>query len=302
MQRFLAPNIPTIILIMSFALIASLLKYWEWSTKRSRKRSHLTQDLLRGPGESLREKVEDMTRDIVALMMVSLFLPLVFYSIFMSGFIFNKVASNIIYYLAGIIWLIIVGYPLYKIYRLLKLRRQYVLGWEAEVAVGQELNLLMRKGYWVFHDFPANKFNIDHIVIGPNGVFAVETKGRPKRTDTTGKTDAQVSFDGTKLTFPNWSETSPINQAQRQAQWLQDWLSKATGADVLVQPVLALPGWFIKRTKQGGLPVINGKTPEKFFEKFGTQIMSEQSINQVVHQIDQKCRTIGPRSYVAPTS
>lgn len=297
MQHFLTSNIPTIIFISVFALIASLLKYWEWSTKRSRKRSHLTQDLLRGPGESLREKVDDMSMDIMAMMMVSLFLPLIFYSTLISGFAFSKTALSITYYLTGFLCLIAVGYPLYKIHKLLKLRRQYVLGWEAEVAVGQELNLLMRMGYWVFHDFPANNFNIDHVVIGSNGVFAVETKGRPKRTDSNGKTDTEVAFNGTKLMFPSWSETSPINQAQRQAEWLEDWLLKAVGGSVKVQPVLALPGWFIKRTKQGGLPVINGKNPEKFFEKYGKQVLSEQTINQIVYQVDQKCRTVRARSY-----
>ena len=39
----------------------------------------------------------------------------------------------------------------------------------------------MRDGFAVFHDVPGDKaFNVDHVVIGPQGVFAVETKGRGK--------------------------------------------------------------------------------------------------------------------------
>ena len=53
---------------------------------------------------------------------------------------------------------------------------------DAEIETGNQLNRLMKHGYDVFHDLPANGSNIDHLVIGPNGVFAVETKGRRKPT------------------------------------------------------------------------------------------------------------------------
>jgi hypothetical protein len=52
------------------------------------------------------------------------------------------------------------------------------IGYDGELATAQELNQLMRHGYYVFHDLQAENFNIDHIVIGPAGVFAVETKSR----------------------------------------------------------------------------------------------------------------------------
>jgi hypothetical protein len=37
-------------------------------------------------------------------------------------------------------------------------------GYDAELAVGQELDKLMREGAWVFHDVPGENFNIDHVV------------------------------------------------------------------------------------------------------------------------------------------
>lgn len=78
-----------------------------------------------------------------------------------------------------------IGLTVYCLTNLLKhlnLRRSYQLGYEGEIAVGQELNQLMLDGYRVYHDFPGDKFNIDHIVVGPPGVFAVETKARSKPT------------------------------------------------------------------------------------------------------------------------
>lgn len=299
MHPAISSNIPVIIFLSSLVLIACLIKYWGWSTKLSKKKSPLTQDLLRGPGDSLRIKIDDMTTDILAYLTITIVIPLIGYaSVLSQSMAKGKLPNTFTFAFIAVISLCIVGFMLYKTYRTLKLRRQYSLGLEAEVAVGQELNLLMRDGYWVFHDFPADNFNIDHIVIGKNGIFAVETKGRPKRFNPNGKVDAEVVFDGSKLTFPGWSETKPIEQAQRQAKWLQDWLTKAIGQTVNTQPVLALPGWYVKRTTQNGLPVINGKNPGKLFEKYGTQLISEQLINQIVYQIEQKCRTVAPRSYV----
>lgn len=115
---------------------------------------------------------------------------------------------------------------------MLNRRRKFRLGYEGELAVGQELNQLLREGYEVYHDFPADKFNIDHIIIGPAGVYAVETKTRQKPTTGSGQSDAKVVYDGQKLKFPDWVETKPLAQVRRQAQWLSKWLSSAVGNSI----------------------------------------------------------------------
>ena len=51
-------------------------------------------------------------------------------------------------------------------------------GERGELAVAEVLDNLRGLGYGVFHDLRRDGFNIDHIVVGPGGVFAVETKFR----------------------------------------------------------------------------------------------------------------------------
>lgn len=298
MHKILTSNLPTLIFLFSFAVITCLLKYWDWSTKRSNKKSPLTQDLLRAPGESLVLKINDMTIDILMYMTFILIFPMMLCMFLLSQYAFShKLPSNFTFILFGIIFIGGMSYLVFKLYQQLKLRRMHRLGLEAEMAVGQELNLLMRQGYWVFHDFPADNFNIDHIVIGTNRVFAVETKGRPKRHDKNGKVEAKVAFDGARLVFPGWSERKPVEQAKRQAKWLQDWLTKALGQHISVQSVLALPGWYIERSTQSDLSVINGKNCGLVFDKLGRESLSEELVNQIKYQIDLKCRTVTTRSY-----
>lgn len=47
---------------------------------------------------------------------------------------------------------------------------------EGEKAVGRFLDRLRERGYSVFHDVLGANFNIDHVLVGPGGVFTVETK------------------------------------------------------------------------------------------------------------------------------
>lgn len=297
MTEFIVANIPAILLLPSILVVAGLLKYRTWVSESSQKKNPLTKDLLRGPGESLRTKIEDMTLDLLGYMVGLMIFPLMMYSVLLSSYAYTQHTNWPSIYIVLALTIAGFGYLTYKLNNVLVSRRRYALGLDAEICVGQELNLLMRNGYWVFHDFPANKFNIDHVVIGPNGVFAVETKGRPKRTNAEGQVEAEVLYDGMKLEFPGWSESKPLQQANNQAVWLGKWLTDVLGEEVNAHPILILPGWFIKQTKKIGMPVINGKNCLNFFLKYGQQQLTEKLVNQIVYQVDLRCRTVAPIAY-----
>ena len=180
----------------------------------------------------------------------------------------------------------------WKLIKLLKKRNHLILGLDCERAVGQELNQLMQDGYRVFHDFPAENFNIDHVVIGATGVFAVETKGRAKPL----KGDVNIIYDGEGLQFPTHYERGPFEQVKRQADWLGKWLTSAVGAQVAVRPVLVFPGWFIER-KKPGLLIYNGKNPQSVYKIKGESTLSAEMIQRISHQVEQKCRDVEAVAY-----
>ena len=167
-------------------------------------------------------------------------------------------------------------------------------GYDAEVAVGQELDQLMRQGAATFHDLPAEQFNIDHVVVAAEGVFAVETKGFTKPNQGRGKADATVVYDGETLRFPSWTTKEPLEQAERQAAWLAKWLSSAVGSPVSVLPVIALPGWFVERTGRGRVRVFSGKELAGLLKSRGTQALTTQDVQRIAHQVEQRCRTVTP--------
>ncbi len=167
-------------------------------------------------------------------------------------------------------------------------------GFDAELAVGQELDQLMRYGAAVFHDFPADGFNIDHVVIAKQGVFAVETKGYTKAIGQNGKVNARVVFDGRTLSFPTWTTSKPLEQAERQAKWLSKWAADAVGEAVDVTPVLALPGWFVERTGRSAVRVYSGRALGSLLKNSARRALTQEAIQRVEHQVAQRCRTVVP--------
>lgn len=292
-----AQLIPLSSLAVSFIAFWSLIYFFEIHDKRSRKKNPLTSDLLRGPGEALREKISDLRLDFFSYMILLFLMPMMVFSMHMAQELYGKDPSDFLNLIHISTAGGLIGFLLFKLFKLRKEIHRYRLGLDAEIAIGQELNQLMREGYWVYHDFPAENFNIDHVVIGPNGVFAVETKGRPKPINADGSSECEVNYYGDTLVFPSWKERKPIQQAESQAKWLQKWISNAVGEPVAVHPVLALPGWYVKRKKSGGIPVINGKNPSALFLKYGRENLSAKLQQQIVHNIDQRCRTVLPGAY-----
>jgi len=260
-------------------------------------RSPFTNNFFRSPGESLNRQIMEISDKVTEHVVMTIMTPILFYPIYMSslfpGTLKFSTSTITILIIFGIGF---IAYHLVKLIKLVNLRQTYRLGYEGEIAVGQELNQLMRDGYYVYHDFPAKNFNIDHIVVGTSGVFAVETKARSKMPSDNSNIDYKVTYDGNRLYFPKGTDIKSIQQAKRQAEWLSGELSKATGEHVGVRPVLALPGWYVELTSSNGIAVINPKNFRSIAKPKDGTILSDQMVKRIVHQLEQKCRDVKPRA------
>ncbi len=264
-----------------------------WWRQRKRLRVPVTEKLLRGPGESLRkqlEKIEDQLSDELTMAYV---LPLAF-----GGFIQalrhgpNPPLGHGSLWIMAAVGVVAYGLICRRIFRLLEEKRRRRLGLIGERAVGEELNHLMRQGAYVFHDVPNTPYgNVDHVVVAPSGIFAVETKTRHKR-GAAGSEAHRVIFDGRSLQFTGRtrSEDQCLEQARQQADRLGDWLSKAVGEPVRAQAVLALPGWYVERRGRSQVWVMSGKEVNSLTR--GRAVLRDALIERIVYQLDQRCRDV----------
>lgn len=281
--------------------VALWILLWRKRRLRAQRRSPINRGLLRSPGHTLREQLDEMDRnanwDVAMLMIV----PLMALTLYLGQSQVLKAASSapvaVIYGMAAVGF---IAYMVRKLWKAFARIDNLKTGLDAELAVGQELDQLMRQGAAVFHDFPGEKFNIDHVVIAQQGVFAIETKGYSKLNKHGGRAGATVVFDGQTVKFPNWTSKEPLEQADRQARWLAQWISSAVGTAIQVLPVLALPGWFVERTGRGDVRVYNGRELANLLRARGTRALSDDEVQRVIHQVEQRCRTVAPQYLAKP--
>jgi hypothetical protein len=281
---------------LSGPALALVLMFMRKQRARRERRSPIGRDMLRGPGHSLREQLDAAGIDLSFDLMILSVVPLIMLCTFLSQGLL-KGPLQMLPVAPGYVALavVFVAWYLRKILKAGARIDKLKAGYDAELPVGQELDQLMRQGASVFRDLPADKFNIDHVVVSRQGIFAVETKGFTKPNRQAGKADATVVFDGKLLKFPTWSSCEPLEQAGRQSEWLGQWLSAATGSPLTALPVLALPGWYVERTGRGRVRVFSGKELAGLLSARGTRPLTEQEFTQAVHQAAQRCRTVIPR-------
>lgn len=155
---------------------------------RKRLRSHnvspLTADLLRPAGHSLQQQIQDLQIDLFSqIIFTPLIMMMMGFYVLLQNYMQNTAITSTVLLFIGIVMLGIFTYGTTKTYKTANRLQHLKLGYSCELAVGQELDQIVRPPqhpYRVYHDIPFDNFNIDHLIICPNGVFVIETKGRSK--------------------------------------------------------------------------------------------------------------------------
>jgi hypothetical protein len=247
--------IPNLVMLGAFLLsmllmVVGILGFKTWR-KRDARRSPLNgKKLANLPGQQLMARVNDHGDDLLLSGIVMyLSFPVMLLAWAMTRVQWQAVRIGLG---DGIFVVAALGMFLYGLRRFARhwdARNKARDGLVAEQMTGQLLNRLIGPNCIVAHDLPCDGFNIDHIVITPRAVYAVETKSFRKPRGSTDDSHYKVSFDGEALQFPDWSDNAAITQARRQAQWLARFLRESVGREIPVIPAVALPGWYIDRTE-----------------------------------------------------
>lgn len=155
------------------------------------------------------------------------------------------------------------------------------LGRAGELAVAEVLETLRAQGFRPLHDVVAGNFNIDHVLIGPPGIFAIETKTRRKA----GGRDEKIQVEGSRILLGGKPvEPNPVEQAKANAAWVREFLARSTGRQFKVEPVLIFPGWWVEFTqKPNGLFVMNEKGLENIIAKLSPTLNQEDVAMASLH-------------------
>lgn len=279
------------LVIVSLFVFLSTFFLYIWKARRKERYSPFKEDSLRLPGHSLRLRYSDKADDLLVLYMANVFTAI---GLALGALYFNGLVR--VAFIAST--LVVMIFIITRTWRLLETLQRMRLGKEGEEYVGQELNLLMCRGAHVFHDIPYDYGNMDHLVVGFDKVFVVETKAisKPKIKGKENSRESKVVFDGEKLIFPHMSTADPIVQAKMHADYMRDVLKKKCGFEFKVVPVVAIPGWFVE-SKKGAtdILVINPKRGKALDCWLGSK-ECKVARNEVAIQLEEVARSAGMRS------
>jgi hypothetical protein len=212
--------------------------------KGPEKRSPLKAKPLRMPGQSLQEEINarvDKMLEYVILMSLALGIAGMEW---FRWFFKSPPHPLALTSLAAIVW----AYGIWKIVRTRRALKMLKQARDGEKVIGQSLERLREKGYRVFHDIVGDGFNIDHVLIGPTGIYSIETKTISKPA----KGACEVSYDGEKISVNGFTpDRDPIVQAKAQANWLHAFVKEAIGNTLDVRPIVLYPGWYVKPQPKG---------------------------------------------------
>ncbi|WP_067144001.1 nuclease-related domain-containing protein [Microtetraspora malaysiensis] len=124
-------------------------------------------------------------------------------------------------------------------------------GAAGERATARLLRRLERAGYTVLHDraLPASRANVDHLVIGPAGVFVVDSKKWDRRT--------RISGVRGRIWIGKRPAGPVVTPVLFEARAVGTTLTRATGRRVDVIPVVAVHG---AQMPQWGALAVDGVT------------------------------------------
>ena len=132
----------------------------------------------------------------------------------------------------------------------------------------RQLTKLGRAGYLAMHarPIPESQDQIDHLVVGPAGVFAIDSEDWDKRL-------AVRTKSGKQLWHGPFSKKDRLQHAQWEAQRAADLLSGAIGKPVTVRPAMAVYGpripWDVATIRE--VDVFSGPRLRKYLRRRARQ-------------------------------
>lgn len=279
-------------LVLLFGLLVLMLATLQHVLVEIRLRTHAPYgriSALRNPGESTRQRIDRTGKEIAAFAVALGLIPIALFAALLSYVHFLHL--DLSWMDTGYFCALSASFMVYgsnKIKRLRSRKRRLYRIYEGQMMVAQEIHPLVSDGYRVYYDFPTDRFHIDSIIVGPNGVFSVTTKVLP-RSNRLG--DKVLMLDSQRVLLGRMVDEQTLPFAAFQASWLAKWLLTATGEALTVHPVLTVPGWRMKTLRK---PIVYSVEPSALvglINRFPGPRLSQKTIRLVCEQVEAKCRT-----------
>jgi hypothetical protein len=190
------------------------------------RRSPLKAAPLRQPGASIQEDIDRLREDVIFDRLMLVFAVFAVWVMALVMWLFPT-SPGFFFGMASVAFVGVAAWSIPPMLRTMRKIDHLCLGLARERAVAELLDLVAHDGFWVVHDLRGEGFNVDHVIVGTQGVFTIETKALSKPS----VGDAIARFDGATLTIDDYVlDHDPLILAWAQAGWVRQTLEELTGA------------------------------------------------------------------------
>jgi hypothetical protein len=252
--------------------------------KKKQYRSPVEGPLRRLPGQSIRDERERLFDDKV---MGYFFAVLVTWLLAGWQWLYEWTGSRPSPRFTTVVAVLATVYCAYRIWRIRPEFRNLNLGEKGERRVSELLRTLRQRDYVTFDDLLLEGVNIDHVVVGPGGVFAVETK----TFSIFGNGLAGIDASGVLQLGGKPAFKDPLKQARASAAMVSAELKRWMQREMWVNPVVVLPGWRIDPPKiETDVAILNEETIAEFF-KTRREKLNASEIRDICSHLDRSARS-----------
>lgn len=181
-------------------------------------------------------------------------------------------------------------------WRNVKMIDRFGAGIRGERIVADAIEMLAPLGYRAFHDLPDTTAdgapcNIDHVLVGPEGVFVLETKYRDKARHRNVKIEV---LPNAILLSGHPIQPDPRGQAAACAASVKRHLKRRLGREIPVKAVVVFPRWYTVRGFSGEVWVLSETSVVSTLKVSRYEQLSAQEIEMIVTELDDWSREPEP--------
>jgi len=125
---------------------------------------------------------------------------------------------------------------------------------DANISVGHQLQRLSAGIGRVYHDIETSCGIIDHIIVGQNGVYAINVFARRPAKN------GEVDIDGTSLTFTPGEQAISIVKMAANTAALEREFRRLLDHRIRVRSVIAVPGWQVSNQSSEEHLLVNNRS------------------------------------------
>ena len=184
--------------------------------------------------------------------------------------------------------IIISIFAYFRIMESVRKLRNCDIGLLGERHVAEILDDLREHGYRIINDLTCGRMNIDHILIGPAGVFTIETKMARKTIGTMNIIShaKNVVFTNGKSNYGN----KAVWQATQEASYLKEIIGTPDQCPK-IRPIVVYPGWFVKDRCEGEVWVLNDKYLVQKIRSLPS-ILSAEEVSTIYKKLETHAREV----------